>query len=117
MDYKASINERISEEIKDMGFNFNHLGTMYLIETIEIIYNSKDSNYLRSIEKTVYKILAEKHLKNASTIKSNIIKATNYMYEQNLKKKKDGRLVFDYDIYDKMTPKAIVNSVLLKLEA
>lgn len=117
MDYKISINERIAKEIKDMGFNFSHIGTRYLIETIEIIYNSKDLQMIRSVEKNVYSILAEKHSKNVSTIKSDIIKATNYMHEQALIKKKKEFILYSYELYDKSTPKSVINTVLLKLEA
>jgi len=117
VDYKININERISKEIKDMGYNFSHIGTIYLIETIEIIYNSKDSQMIRSVEKNVYSILAEKHSKNSSTIKSDIIKATNYMYEKAFIKKKKEHILYEYGLYDKETPKSVINSVLLKLQA
>lgn len=116
MSYKKDINELISKEIRNMGFCFSHIGTRYLIETIEIIYNSDDLHLIRSVEKNVYSILAKKYSKNVSTIKSDIIKATNCMYEQALLKRKRQQYIF-YEVYDKLTPKSVINTVLLKLPA
>ena len=113
MEEENTIKERIARIINRMGFNFSHVGTKYLIDTIEILYNANDLVMLRSIEKNVYSMLAEKYSVNASTIKSDIIKATNFMNEQNLMRKR--RQEIFYDPYEKTTPKSVINTVLLKL--
>lgn len=115
MKEENDIKERIAKIIVNMGFNFSHIGTKYLIETIEILYDANDLVMLRSVEKKVYTILAQRHSRNASTIKSDIIKATNFMNEQATMRKR--REDIFYDAYDKQTPKSVINSVLLKLEA
>lgn len=115
MKQENDIKERISKIIMRMGFNFSHIGTKYLIETIEILYDANDLVMLRSIEKRVYSILAQRHSRNVSTIKSDIIKATNFMNEQALMRKR--REDVFYDVYDKLTPKSVINTVLLKLDA
>lgn len=115
MEQENHIKERISKIIKRMGFNFSHVGTKYLIETIEILYNANDLVMLRSVEKNVYSMLSERHSVNISTIKSDIIKATNFMNEQSLMRKRREEVF--YDPYDKATPKSVINTVLLKLDS
>ena len=110
-----NLKKRIYEEVMKLGFSVNHIGTRYIIEAIEIIYNSEDPNFLiNSIEKNVYSQLAEKYNKNPLTVKSNITKATNYVDYKNLMKNRKNK---DYYFRDKLTSKAIVNTVLLNLGA
>lgn len=116
MNCKTSVRNLIAEEIREMGFNFEHVGTEYLIETIEIIYNSDNPTYYRSIAKNVYPIVAEKYSKNPSTVKSDIIKATDFRYKQWLKEVRKLGFVFDFNIYEKLTPKAIVKEVISKIK-
>lgn len=115
MKQENDIKERISKLIMKMGYNFSHVGTKYLIETIEILYDENDLVMLKSVEKKVYSILAKRHTRNVSTIKSDIIKATNFMNEQALMRKR--RQEVFYESYEKLTPKGVINTVLLKLDA
>lgn len=109
------LKKKIYEEVMRLGFCVNHIGTRYIIEVIEIIYNSDDPNFLiNSMEKNVYAQLAEKYHKNPLTVKSNITKATNYVDYKNMMKNKNNR---DYYFRDKLTAKAVVNTVLLNLGA
>ena len=112
----CGVREKIIDELRSMGYNFSHIGTTYLIETIEIIYNSQNPKLFHSIEKTVYEMLAEKHSKKANTIKSNITKATNYMCDQALLNRKQNNDSY-YNMYTKLTPKNVINTVILKLSA
>lgn len=98
-----------------MGFNFAHCGTTYLIEAIEIIYNSERTDLINCLEKNVYVLVADKYNKKPSTVKSNITKATNYMYEQSLMEKKKTDKY--YNLYPKMTAKSVVNTVILKINS
>jgi len=109
------IKEKIMEELKNMGYNFRHIGTTYIIEAIQIIYIANNPQVFQSIEKKVYPIIAKKYCKKESTIKSNIIKATDFMYEQTLLQRK--KIDKYYNLYPKMTPKSVINTVLLKLDA
>ena len=111
----VTIKEEIVEKLKNMGFNFSHLGTIYLVEAIEIIHNSENPQMSKSIEKNVYVLIAKKYCKKESTIKSDIIKATNFMNEQIMLQRKKTDIY--YNLYPKMTPKSVINTVLLKLSA
>ena len=112
----SNIKIKIYEEIKKLGFCVNHIGTRYIIEAIEIIYNSDDSNSLiRSIEKNVYSKIAKKYNKNPLTIKSNITKATNYVDDMNMIKNRN--IKGNNYLQEKLTAKAIINTILLKLGA
>lgn len=99
--------QTISNEIYDMGFNLKHTGTKYLIDAILFIYNSNNSDFLSNLEKNVYPIIAKKHNKTALSIKSNIVKAVNYMDNciNNSKLKSD----------IKPTPKLIIQLIVDKL--
>ena len=77
---KSNIRTKIYEEVLNYGFNINHHGTRYIVEAIEMIYNSDNEDFLiGSIEKNVYSKIAEKYNRNPLTVKSNITKATNYV--------------------------------------
>ena len=111
----VGIREKIIEEIRKMGFSFKHMGTIYLIETIEMVYNSKDTKIINNIEENIYKKIAEKYSKNTKTVKSDVTKATDYMYSQYLLEiKKTDK---NYRLYPKLTPKSVINTVILKLSA
>ena len=109
------IKQKVMNELQNMGFNFKHVGTIYLLETIQIVYNSKNPQIFKCIEKNIYPQVAEKHCKKVSTVKSDIIKATDYMYEQNLLEKKKTDIY--YNLYPKMTPKTVINTIILKITA
>jgi len=64
--------------------DISHKGTLYLIDTLMIICSNE--NYfitMSNIEKNVYTQIANKYNANISTIKSNIVKATENMYKIN----------------------------------
>ena len=67
-----------------MNYNFANRGTLYLLDTIELICCANNSmELMENIERKVYTQIAKKYNKNPLTIKSNIIKATNNMYNFN----------------------------------
>lgn len=109
----SKIRQKVIEELLKMGFNFRHVGTTYILESIEIIYNSKDPKIVEAIEKNIYSEIAKKYDKKVSTIKSDIIKATESMYEQSLIQKK--KIDIYYNLYPKMTPKTVINTIILKI--
>ncbi len=81
-----------------------------MIDVLDAIYNS--NNYLKmmsNLENNVYLIIAQKYNTNVRTLKSNIVKATERMYElrcKKIKKKSD----------TKITPKAVVFLIIDKLK-
>lgn len=132
------INEKISEMIQDynyhyvlqnkkkiilnellyLGFNIKHVGTRYLSEVIEMMYeqnylNREARGYTDNLERYFYKQLARKYLKIVQNIKANINKATNAMYNECEQRRLLDYFSFAYDC--KPTPKIVVNTILLKL--
>lgn len=102
------IRKFIKNELIELGYNISHKGTLYLIETLVIICSSK--NYfitMSSIEKNVYTQIANKYNANISTIKSNIVKATESMYKYNYMNKSQAI---------KYTPKIVIYDLVDKLK-
>lgn len=102
----------IVNKLKDIGFNFKHIGTIYLIETIKILNQDKD--LIENIERNVYTEIAKKYKKKATTIKSDIIKATDYMYTRNAIE--DLNKYFPNNAYEKITPKMVINTILIHIK-
>lgn len=111
---ETQIKEKISKELKYLGYNIEHLGTKYLCETIYILYISKNySNY--NLERDIYPIIARNNGKSVNNIKCNIKNATDIMYYEN-EEKKIMEYLKDYNIL-KPQPKKIILSILKKLNS
>lgn len=93
----------------NLGYNLSNIGTIYLLDTIEIICNSKSPiNLLLNLENNVYTVISKKYNKNMKTIKSDIVKATNKMYDT--KCLEDSKMK-----YQKLTPKTIIIDIVDKI--
>lgn len=107
------IDNIIIKELKSMGYNFTHKGTIYLADAIKYIYNQKIEDEL-NLKRDVYPIISQKYNKPIYCIKGNIIKATNYMDKVcNLAKKKEY-----FSFYDnaKPTVKLVIYTILNKIK-
>lgn len=122
-DYEKSLNslntkedlaKKISSELLYIGYNPSHIGTQYIKECILEIYAKKNYEYTQNLENYVYKKIAFSHGKSFQNIKSNIIKATNFMYAES-----DMSVLKDYfhfnDNKRKPTPKIVISTILNKL--
>ena len=107
------IKEKIFDELKNLKFNFKHIGSTYIMEAILIIYDSWNNNLIDNLEQHVYKIIAHKHAKTVKNIKSNICKATNNMYFECDQAYINSYFNFSYNY--KPTPKMIINTFLTKI--
>lgn len=105
--------ELIFNELKNLKFNFKHIGSTYIMEAILIVYDSLDNNLVDNLEQYAYKIIARKHNKTIKNIKSNICKATNSMYFECDQEYINNYFNFSYNY--KPTPKMIINTILTKL--
>lgn len=93
-----------------MGYNFANIGTIYLIDVIEIICQHKNTMELISnLEKNVYTYIAQKYDKNEKTIKSDIIKATNKAHETRC-------LKYNNKLILKNTTKMIINEIVDRIK-
>ena len=115
---EQDIRQKISKELRKLGFSNRHIGTIYMRDAIEIIYKSNNPQLIKCVEKSVYNQIANRYSKKASTIKSNIVKATNHIYEQRLLRNQNApKSIYFFNIYEKLTPKAVINTVLDKIRA
>lgn len=98
---EKEIKKFILSEISNMGYNLKHKGTKYIIESINYIYESNNMDLLDNLEKNVYVYIPYKYKKSINNIKTNIIRATNYIPANNL--------------LEKYTPKSVISSILVKI--
>ena len=101
-------------ELMHTGFNFKHKGTNYLLESIMYVYEARNRELLDNLENYVYRVIGCQHHKSAKNIKSNILKATNYMYAETSFEKVKKRLGMVEE--KKPTPKAIISIILAKID-
>ena len=111
--------EIIENEIKNdiikqlllLGYNFKHKGTHYLIESIIYIYKKEQMELVDNLEKNVYKYIAIRNNTTMINVKTNIIKATNYVYRY-----QDKEVLYKYfSINIKVTTKLVISTILNKL--
>lgn len=111
---KEDLSKKISSELLYIGYNPSHIGTQYIKECILEIYEKNISEYTQNLENYVYKKIAFSHGKSFQNIKSNIIKATNFMYAES-----DMDILKSYfhfnDNKRKPTPKIVISTILNKL--
>lgn len=109
-----SIEQKIDAELFNLGYNPSHIGTKYIKECILTIYESNSSDYNKNLEDFVYKKVAFSHGKTIQIVKTNIMKATNFMYVES-----DMSFLKNYfhfsDIKRKPTPKVVISTILSKL--
>ncbi len=99
---KENIREFISEELERLGYNWKYKGTNYLLEAIIYIYKNNNLDLLDNLEKNVYKYISCRYNKSINNVKTNIIKATNYIDK--------GKWYIE-----KPTPKTVISNILNKL--
>ena len=74
---------KIKEEILYLGYNISHKGTMYLIDTIKYIGETKDNEQVNNLKKEIYPYIA---LINKTTIHCEAGRLKDYFKFQELRK-------------------------------
>lgn len=117
---KNYIKNRINEEIEDLKFNFDHVGTTYTIDAIYLLY-CEEKFYKFSLESDVYPIIAKKYGDTTSAIKGAIEYAVDKMcYECDEKTLKN--YVANEEYWGKkkqklnIGPKKIIRAVLRRIK-
>ncbi len=111
---KENLSKKIYSELVHIGYNPSHIGTQYIKECILEIYSNSNNTYTQNLENFIYKKIAFSHNKSLKNVKTNIVKATDYMYtEADMSKIKD-YFCFN-DINKKPTPKVVISTILNKL--
>lgn len=108
----SRVKNRIINELLKIGYRLKHKGTKYIIDSILFLYYQSNQD-LNNLEKYTYRYVAKKYKKTVANIKTNIVKATEYVYwesdEEKLKK------YFKKDYYEKPTPKNVIIEVLNRI--
>lgn len=73
------IRYRITNELKKLKYSLSHVGTQYLVDTIEYILFNGD-NLIVNLSKNVYPIIAKHYNQKCNNIKISIVRATEAMY-------------------------------------
>lgn len=107
------IKEKIINELKFLLYNFSHLGTIYILESIYILYTLKDYNYYNNLEKYIYPIVAKKYGKSSHNIKCNIRNATDIMLLEN--KQENIKVYLETDNLSKCKSKRVIKIILKKI--
>lgn len=106
---RYQVKEAIKEELQELNYNFSHKGTVYLVDAIYLIYTKEIEDEL-NLKKNVYPILSKKYNRPIYSIKSDIVKATNFMDIACNKNKKNEYFSF-YD-NTKPTVKVVIYTIL-----
>ncbi len=102
----------IRNELVKLKYNFNYIGSVYLAETIYLLYSlKKDSKF--SLEADIYPIIAKECNCSEKTVKSNIVNATDKMY-YDCEVDKLIRYIGKYGI-EKPGPKQVAKAVLRRI--
>ena len=106
------IMKKIYRELIALGYNIKHIGTSYLSDSIYLLYfTSKGKNM--KLEKDIYPIIAKNNNTTISTVKCDIIRATNQIEKVNGQRKT--KEYFGHFIDKKISPKLVINTILRKL--
>lgn len=100
--FESSIKELVISRLTKIGYNWKYKGTLYILETIMYIYQHNNIDLLDNIEKNVYTYISYKHNKSINNIKTNIIKSTNSIRNN------------DYTTIN-LTPKFVISNILIEI--
>lgn len=105
---------KIKEEILYLGYNISHKGTMYLIDTIKYIGETKDNEQVNNLKKEIYPYIALINKTTIHNVKCNIARATESMYYNC----EAGRLkdYFKFQELKKPSIKTVIQTILYKIE-
>jgi len=106
------IRVKISNELTSIGYSLSHNGTQYLIDIIEMTY-FRGENLIKSLNKYVYPLIAQRYNESSNNIKTCINRATEAMYYNCQEKTLQD--YFCLNIVSKPNIKTVINTVLLKL--
>ena len=111
---KNDLSKKILSELISIGYNLAHIGTQYIKDCILVIYENKNPSLTNNLESYVYKEVACMHNVSFQKVKTNIAKATDFMYAEC-----SMYILKDYfhfnDVKKKPTPKKVISTIFNKL--
>ncbi len=112
-DYlKLSKKEQLRKILKEIGFNLNLSGTIYLIDCILYANSFRSPGSSEKLEKDIYSYVAQKNNTTIQKVKWSIERAIRYMHESHTKdtyKHVEEYLAVEYP--QKPTPKLVINTL------
>ena len=99
---EENIKQNVVSELTTIGYNWKYKGSQYMLEAILFIIRQNNMDLLDNLEQNVYRNISNKYKKSINNIKTNIIKATNYMNNDNIHN-------------EKFTPKQIITTILTRI--
>lgn len=103
------IREKIRNELINLEYDFANIGTIYLLDIIEMVCQKENVlELLSDVEKNLYSFISKKYNKNIKTVKSNIVTATNKAHTIRC-------LKYDNKI-SKNTAKTVINLIVDKIK-
>ncbi len=109
---KPSCRELCENAVLQLGFNFTNIGTTYIIDTVEYLYENNINTF--SIKK-IYEDIARKNNTTVRNAKWNIEKAIKSMYRYS--KMEDIKKWYPYYDGKKPPPKYVITLALYKAKA
>lgn len=108
------LSKKVSSELIYIGYNPSHLGTQYIKECILEVYKRRHSEYIQNVQNNIFRKIAEIHGISFEKVRTNIMKATDYMFLQG-----NMNIIKDYfhfnDERQKPTPKIVISTIVNKL--
>ncbi len=97
--------------LSQLGYNFSHLGTIYLLDILMILLKNKIKKCPK-LEKEIYPIIAKKYSTTVHNVKCTITLATKYMnlYRKDCEMTRKSNILCD----DYITTKNVINGFLIK---
>lgn len=78
ISHYSYIKDYILAELSKLSFDFSHLGTKYLVDSISLVFFNE--NYIRNLNKYVYPIISTKYNCSINNIKCNIFQSILQSY-------------------------------------
>lgn len=112
----STISQRVTDTLLDLGFNFKHVGTKYIVDCVCYYYLHPEKISLENLEKNLFPHIARLNNTHMMNIKWSITRTINLMY-QNHTTKSILRVeeYFFLEHMKKPTPKAVINVITTRI--
>lgn len=112
-NYTTSKKEELKEILLNIGFDFKHSGTNFLLDCIIHITTYKGAQYFENLSTDIYPFVAKKNNTTPKIVKWAIERSILYMYQKHGKEAYDTiENYFGIKYPKKITPKVLIHSII-----